>query len=197
MGARTDLNKSRTRRLRRNICGVSPERGPEGCMLRTTPACRQCNEERSKRKSRSRIQTRLSQPIREADEHLMARAVLRSQSEIPIRLPSSDGITYRECRPQIVHRSPRQEQSRADRRLQDFLSRGIVPPTSYVVLSRTRFLIIRDPMNSCAQCGAKTELYISGTPICIKCAEDYDRVLRERLTRREKLDPPLEASDKS
>lgn len=35
-------------------------------------------------------------------------------------------------------------------------------------------------MNKCAFCGAETELYHGGVPICQKCAEDYERLVQEK-----------------
>jgi hypothetical protein len=36
-------------------------------------------------------------------------------------------------------------------------------------------------MNICAQCGAETELYMNGMPICVKCAEDCEKAIMEAL----------------
>jgi hypothetical protein len=43
-------------------------------------------------------------------------------------------------------------------------------------------------MQKCKFCGAETELYFNDIPICLKCSEDYERLVNK--TPEKKPEPP-------
>jgi hypothetical protein len=48
-------------------------------------------------------------------------------------------------------------------------------------------------MEKCRFCGAETELYQNGIPICTKCADDYERLVES--TPKKNLEPPSDPED--
>jgi hypothetical protein len=44
-------------------------------------------------------------------------------------------------------------------------------------------------MVECAFCGAETQLYQNGVPVCVKCSEDFERVVK-KLSERKPEPPP-------
>jgi hypothetical protein len=47
-------------------------------------------------------------------------------------------------------------------------------------------------VDKCKFCGAETELYFSGVPVCLKCSEDVQRRRTEKIPEKKPKPPPNE-----